>query len=383
MISQQNDNLVVVATIQSLARRLHKLDQFDLIIFDEAHHCQAETWQKLLAAQPDARLLGVSATPARLDGKGLGVEAGGPFDDLVRGPDIAELAAGGYLSPARCFVPEQRLNLSGVRTRGGDYLAADLESVVNDRAIIGDVVDQYRRRADHIAAIAFCVVNHAEHVAEMFRNAGYPAACVHGKLPAPERDTLIAGLSDGSVEVLASCDLISEGLDVPAVGAVILLRPTKSLSLFLQQCGRGMRPAPGKDALVVLDHVGNSLVHGLPEAAREWSLTGAPKEAGKQGLAAPVWRCDCGCLNPLAANVCCDCGEPRPGRTDNFLEVAEGELVELTAEKLARARQLTYGQVLRLRLSEAELRAFALARGYKRGWVQHRLREQAFWSAAA
>jgi DNA repair protein RadD len=208
---------VQVGSIQTLVRRLDKLPEFDLIIFDEAHHCQAATWRKLVAAQPKAKLLGVIATPCRADGKGLGTEDGGCFDDLVTGPTIAELVQDGFLSPTRTFVPEHRIDMRGVRTQAGDYVANDLAKVVDTSAITGDAVEQYQKRADHKPAIAFCAtVAHAEHVAEAFRDAGYKSVCVHGGTPTEERDAAIAGLGNGEIEVLTSCDLISEGLDVPA-----------------------------------------------------------------------------------------------------------------------------------------------------------------------
>lgn len=366
------DEPVQVGSVQTLIRR--DLPMFDLVVPDEAHHCRAESWRSLLARFPDAKLLGVTATPARLDGKGLGSAAGGPFDDLILGPPVADLIRDGYLSPVRVFVPERRLDLRQVRVVGGDYVANELADLVNTSAITGDAVRDYRLRADHQPAIAFCVtVEHATQVAEAFRAGGYRAACVHGDTPTDERDALIAGLGTGAIEVLTNCALIDEGLDVPAVGAVILLRPTKSLVLHRQQIGRGMRPAEGKAALIVNDHVGNTLVHGLPTTEPAWSLDGVPKATGE----APCWTCpECGAVNPHSARVC-ECGYELPAPVRRPLPAAEpGELVELTAERLARVRRMTWGEMLRSRLSEAELRAFASARGYKRGWVQHRLREQ-------
>jgi len=369
---------VQVGSVQTLVRQLDGLLPFDLIVLDEAHHCRAAMWRSLLKGQPAAKLLGVTATPARLDGKGLGVQAGGPFDDLVAGSDIAELVAVGFLSPARCFVPEQRLDLRGVRVRAGDYVPSELASVVDRAGITGDAVEQYRRRADHQPALAFCAtVAHAENVAGCFRAAGYRSQCVHGKTPAAERDVLIAGLGNGAIEILTSCDLISEGLDAPALGAVILLRPTKSLVLHMQQIGRGMRPAPGKAELIVLDHVANVLVHGLPDAKRAWTLAGG---AEKNREAPEVRMCPgCGCCNPIGARACSSCGYVRPAAEPRprLLQHVPGDLSELSAARLARVRRLSYRQILRLRLSEAELREFARVRGYKRGWVAHWLREQA------
>ncbi len=370
------DEPVQVASVQTLAQRLDLLPSFDLIVIDEAHHARAEQWRTIIAAQPGAKLLGVTATPCRADGEGLDIAAGGVFDALVAGPGIAELTRLGFLSPARVFAPAQRLDLSGVRTRAGDYATGDLERLVGDGKITGDAVSEYRKRADHRAALAFCVsVAHAEHVAEAFRAAGYRARAAHGGLAMQERDAVVAGLATGDVEMLAACDLISEGLDVPTVGAVLLLRPTKSLVLHMQQVGRGLRPAPGKSELVVLDHVGNTIAHGLPDAPREWSLAGVEKPPGKRGGAAvPVWRCECGCINGTAARQCAACGEARPGARE--IEMVPGVLAEITAERFARARRLTFREMLRSRLSEAELREFARARGYHHWWVKHRLREQ-------
>jgi superfamily II DNA or RNA helicase len=210
---------VQVGSAQTLVRRLGSLPDFDLIVLDEAHHAVAASWDALLKAQPGAKLLGVTATPARLDGKGLGVGFGGPFDDLVCGPSIGELIADKWLSPARCFIPARGLDLSGVRTRLGDFAVADLVEAIDRKGITGDAVADYRQRADHQPAIAFCAtVAHAEHVATAFRNAGYRSDCVHGGLSTKDRDALIAGLGNGATEVLTSCDLISEGLDVQRSG---------------------------------------------------------------------------------------------------------------------------------------------------------------------
>ena len=180
---------------QTLARRLDTLPEFNLIIPDEAHHCRAEQWEMLINSQPQARLLGVTATPARLDGKGLGRKAGSFFDVLVIGPEVKELTEQGYLSPARCFVPERRLDLGGIKTVAGDYDRHGLEQVVNAK-IIGDATLTYFEHADHQPAIAYCIsIQHAEATAQAFRQAGYRSASISGKTPTTERDALIAGLA--------------------------------------------------------------------------------------------------------------------------------------------------------------------------------------------
>jgi DNA repair protein RadD len=204
------DELVQVGSVQTVRRRLDTLPRFAFLIFDEAHHCRAITWQTIIEAQPQAKKLGVTATPIRLDGKDLSVEAGGIFDALICGPTVRRLIKDGFLSPAKVFVPHRKLDLTGIAVRAGDYVSSELATRIDRPEIAGDAIEQYRRHADHQPAIAFCAtVGHAEHVASAFRAAGYQAACVHGDLNRKDRDRLIAGLGTGEVEVLASCDLIT------------------------------------------------------------------------------------------------------------------------------------------------------------------------------
>jgi superfamily II DNA or RNA helicase len=369
-----HDASVLVLSVQTAVRRLDRLPRFDFVVIDEAHYARAATWADLLAAWPEAKLLGGTATPARTDGKGLGIEGGGIFDTLVTGASVTELQAGGYLARTRCFVPARLIDTSGLRTRLGDYEPGALAD--RAAAVTGDAVAEYRRHADHVPAIAYgCTVAHADAIAAAFSAAGYRAACVHGGLAMAERDALIAGLGTGAIEVLASCDLISEGLDVPNVGAVILLRPTQSLVLALQQIGRGMRPAPGKSHLVVLDHAGNVLHHGLPETERVWTLDGAPKR--ETTGEAPGWRCDaCGCVNSLADSECAECGAVRPSPRRRAPDEIPGRLREIGADHFARIARMPYRTFIGTPRTERELRAYAQAHGYKRGWVWHRLREQ-------
>jgi DNA repair protein RadD len=329
---------------------------------------------RLIAHWPRAKLLGVTATPARLDGKGLGIAAGGVFDHLTIGATVAELQADGFLAMTRVFVPARLIDTRGVHRRGGDFDAGELAERAS--VVTGDAVSEYRARADHQSALAYgCTVEQAESIARAFRVAGYRSKCVHGDLPTGERDELIRGLATREVEVLASCDLISEGLDVPSVGAVILLRPTQSLALAMQQIGRGMRPAAGKEHLTVLDHAGNCLKHGLPESEREWSLDGAPKRNG-EGYE-PGWRCEaCGLLNDLGAERCEGCGDARPRAERRPPETIAGQLRELNPEAAARIARMPYRRFLARPRTERELRAYAEVRGYRPGWVWHRLREQ-------
>jgi hypothetical protein len=237
---------VVVASVFTLANRLKHFPEPDMIIGDEAHHFTPNSsWGKVVNAFPKARVLGVTATPERLDGKGLGVL----FDDMVVGPTVAELTEQGFLSPADVYAPSKP-DMQGIHTRMGDFVKADLEKVMDRPSITGSAVAHYTKLAAGKKAIAFCVsVKHAQMVAEDFRNAGYASYHIDGGMTEGERDKVLKDFEAGKIQVLTSCDLVSEGFDLPAVEVAILLRPTQSLSLYLQQCGRAIRPAPGKDCL--------------------------------------------------------------------------------------------------------------------------------------
>ena len=274
---------VVVASVFTLVRRMKTMKPFDLIIGDEAHHFTPDSsWGKVVAGFPSARVLGVTATPERLDGKGMGQM----FDDMVMGPTVAELTAQGFLSHAVVYAPSAP-DLGSVGTRMGDYVSKQLEDAMDKPIITGSAVKHYGKYADGKKAIAFCVsVKHAKDVAEDFRNSGYDAVHIDGGMDDTERDGVLKAFEDGRVQILTSCDLVSEGFDLPSVEVAILLRPTKSLGLFLQQCGRAIRPHPDKERTIILDHAGNTARHGFIDDERDWSLadgfvTGRGKNAEK------------------------------------------------------------------------------------------------------
>jgi superfamily II DNA or RNA helicase len=362
---------VQVASVQTLARRLHQIPEgfFQLLIVDEAHHAVAGTWARVLAAMPRARVLGVTATPERLDGRGLGDQ----FEVMVQGPDAGWLTQEGFLVPARVFAPPG-IDLSGIRrldTRKGHQ---DAEQLLRQGQAMGDAVTHYRRSiAEHHngTAIAFCVsVAHAEAVAEAFRAQGIAAASLDGSMDRGKRRGLINDLGAGVLKVLTSCDIISEGTDIPSVTGAILLRPTDSLSLHLQQVGRVLRPCPGKAFAVVNDHVGNSHRHGLPTDAREWALDGRKKKPRKASEALPVKVCPrCFSALPSALPVCSECGHVFELARRELVTV-EGELQELPASVIARQKRVA---VAKARTRE-ELEAIRLERGYSRGWTDHILR---------
>ena len=352
---------VQVASVQTLARRLHKIptELFQLLVVDEAHHSNAGTWAKVLAHCRAARVLGVTATPIRCDGRGLGEW----YSHMVLGPTPAELTAAGYLAPARVLAPPIGFDARGLRKRMGDYDLKQAAGELGGTAIIGDCLTHYRRYLDGQTAIAFCCsVAHAEAVAELFQRSGVAAASIDGTMDSQRREQLLADLAAGRLKVLTSCALIGEGVDVPSVGGCILLRPTQSLALHLQMIGRCLRPQPGKQA-VILDHVGNTQRLGHHLETREWTLAGTPKRDREKAPSVKVCPACFSCM-PSARQTCPDCGhEFAPER--RFIKTVEGELVEV--QRREAKREQAQAQTVE------ELIAIGKRRGMKnpRGWARH------------
>jgi superfamily II DNA or RNA helicase len=366
---------VQVASVQTLARRLHKLPAslFQLLVIDEAHHSNAGTWAKVLEHFHAARVLGVTATPCRTDGRGLGEW----YSHMVQGPTAAELTAAGFLAPARVLAPPGP-SLVGLGKRMGDYDMSQAGEMLQAGQAMGDCLAHYRRYLDGQTAIAFCCsVAHAEAVADLFQRNGVAAASIDGTMDGPTRERLLADLGAGRLKVLTSCALIGEGVDVPSVAGCILLRPTQSVSLHLQMIGRCLRPQPGKTA-VVLDHVGNyqRLGHHLEE--REWTLDGRMVRA--KDAAPSVKVCPkCFSALPSAAPRCHECGhEFVPERRE--LQHVDGELVELQqVERRERRTEQATAATLE------ELVQVGQRRGMKNphGWARHVLAARSLRSGKA
>ena len=312
---------VQVASVQTLARRLHLLprDFFQLVIIDEAHHSNAKQWADTLQHFQQAHLLGVSATPCRLDGQGLGDH----YQAMVQGPSAQWLTDNGYLARARVLAPPG-FSSDGLRKRMGDFDVREAEHRVG--TIMGDCFSHYRKHLNGQTAIAFCCsVSHAEAVATLFTSNGVSAASIDGKMTTEQRRDLLQALGTGRIKVLTSCALIGEGVDVPSVGGCILLRPTQSVSLHLQMIGRCLRPSGDKVA-VVLDHVGNTLRLGHHLEERDWTLDGAVKRDREQAPSVKVCPV-CFATSASAAQVCPDCGHVFAPQETRELKVVEGEQI--------------------------------------------------------
>lgn len=293
---------VIVGAVQTVFKRLRFLQQPDLIIADEAHRaCEESAFGKIMSYFPNARVLGVSASPQRTDRRPLSTT----FDTLVHGPSVAELVALGYLPPPEVYAPV-RPDMGGVHVRRGDFVTAESEDVMDKPHITGCAVEHYKKLAYGKRAIVFCVsVRHAERVAAEFRAAGFDAAHIDGTMSDYDRAARLKRFTTGTVPILTSVDLLSEGFDCPGIEAAILLRPTMSIIVFIQQMGRAMRPAPGKDRAIIIDACGNVHRWGLPDESREWTLDGeerAPKESVPRVITCQK------CFAAFASPPCPRCG---------------------------------------------------------------------------
>lgn len=352
------DAAVQVVMVQTAVRRLGKYRHPDLIVIDEAHLAVAETYRKVVQDCGNPRLLLLTATPVRLDGRGMREVA----DIIVPTCGTAELIAEGLLAPVRYYAPT-RPDLAGVRTIAGDYAQGDLSKAMNKPSITGDAVDHYRKLAHGRPAVAFCTnIAHAKDTAQAFHQAGYRAVAISGDSKPEERDAALHGLNAGDLDVVCNCALWVAGVDAPAIGCIIMLAPTKSLVKYLQSVGRGLRTHPGKRDLIVLDHAGNAFTHGLPTEPRKYSLDGAKKRAKAADDVEAVRQCERCYFVHSPAPVCPNCGNVHPVK-ERKLQQQEGDLEELREVKREKRQQVGRARTYQ------DLIAIAKERNYAMGWV--------------
>lgn len=268
---------VHATSVQKMSHRKfkHWPEDVGLVVVDEAHHCTKEnSYAAVLERYPDAAVLGVSATPCRLDGKGLG----DVFDHLVIGPSVRQLIDQGYLAEFDVFVGSSG-DLSQLRLSGGDYRIRDIEREFDTAELVGGLIENWLAYCQGKRTICFAgSVEHSKHIVAAYKAAGISAEHLDGKTPVQQRKAILGRFKTGETLVLSNVGIVTEGFDVPDCDAVQLARPTKSLALYLQMVGRCLRPMPGKRA-IILDHAGcvtNDHL-GLPDENRNWSLDAAPK----------------------------------------------------------------------------------------------------------
>lgn len=334
------------------------------------HHQASKTWSDIAKRFPRAAHIGLTATPERLDGKGLAPY----FDALIQGPTTADLIDAGYLSHYALYTPPVQIDTSGLRMKAGDFDRHEVDARMTASTVVGDAVSHYVQHCAGGRALVFAWnLAASRQLADDFSAHGVPAAHVDGETPRPERADAMKRFRDGQLRVLCNVDLFGEGLDVPAVDAIFLLRPTSSLGLYLQQVGRGLRPAPGKTLVKIFDHVNNWQRHGLPDDVREWKLEGREKRS--RNSEAMGRRCDkCFGVSPIGSTACKYCGQPFPVQAREITQV-DGSLMEMNPEELRalRANQRDFYQYCK---TLEEWKALARKLGYHSGWAWHMMVRQ-------
>jgi len=386
---------VQVVMIQSVVNRLDRLALAAFLIFDEFHNAKAATYEKLIRHIPDARILGLTATPCRLDGK--------PLDSIVQtmvtGKPTSWLIAEGYLCDVKIYAPPVGVEDVELKSQSyGDYAIADIIDLMDKPTITGCAIQHYKNISPGKPALVFCAnIKHAEHTAEAFRAAGISCESIDSTMAADKLDSILADFAARKIDVVVSVDLVSEGFDLPCINTAVFLRHTASLRLIIQMIGRALRPvyAPGFDLTtkagrlqaiaasdkpytILLDHVGNIRRHdlmglGLPEWDIEWSLDGEVKRKKPEESSVQVTQCDrCYYMHP-PARICPNCGHCYEAKIRKMQEVIDAQLEEVKREELQKAER----ELDRIRMKREESRchsledwqALAAKRGYKKGWA--------------
>ena len=357
---------VQLASIQTLIRRA--LPPADLIIIDEAHLSLAKSYVDLIAAYPNAVILGLTATPIRHDGRPLS----SIYQDIIQVSDVAQLIRMGFLVRPRHYAPE-RPDLTAIGIRGGDYNEIDLAIAVDRPDLIGNIVTHWQAIARGRTTAVFAVnINHSQHLVAQFRAAGVRAEHVDGTTPRHQREAILGRFSSGETTVVSNVGVLTEGYDNPRIGAVVLARPTLSLALFLQMAGRGLRTHPDKSDCIILDHAGCAHAHGFVDEEREWTLDGKKKRASKSERDAPIRTCDtCYAAYPAASRQCPECGHIPQVEPTEITEDTTASLVEITDEMRDRMRRNRVREEAQAQTLQ-DLLELAKARGYNPKWAYHR-----------
>jgi len=343
-------------------------------VIDEAHHVVADTYKKIIEAYPNATLLGLTATPCRGDGRGLG----NVFQEMIEAPQIPELIGLGFLVGTKVYAPCIP-DLRGVRTTAGDYNVGQLAERMDRAPLIGDIISHWLRLGESRKTVAFATsVEHSVHIRDEFIRAGVRAEHIDGGTPKPERDQTLARLASGELQVVSNCAVLTEGWDCPEASCCILARPTKSFGLFRQMIGRTLRPAEGKSNALILDHSGAVYRHGLVEDLVEWTLDPDHKAEAKAHTSAGhnfesssrLIECSqCSAIR-TAGEACPHCGF-LPRRPARPVPVGAGELGLVNAHR--QATPTTVDRATKMRWW-AMLTHIGQERGYKPGWAAHQFK---------
>lgn len=323
---------VHLASIQTLLKR--EFPNVGLVIWDEAHHATSRTYRHVIEHYKNVPQIGLTATPCRSDGNGLG----GIFDGMVQAAYPSELVRDGYLVPARIYAPSAP-DLRGVKVKRGDYDETAIAEKMDRPKLVGNIVEHWEKLASGRKTIVFAVTRaHAQHLVDEFSNSGHNALYVDGETNHHARKEIFDQFGTQKNGVLVNVGVATEGYDNPAISCIVLARPTKSIGLYLQMAGRGLRPAEGKSELMILDHSGASLEHGYPDEDIFWTLDDTKPAGHKKKTSDPKesqpWVCDyCFHVNRSTRDKFCESCKQKSMKAGHSPAVKDGTLNELTRKE--------------------------------------------------
>lgn len=330
---------VQVVSIQTAIRRNMPWKP-DIVFIDEAHRARGNSYQEIIEACGDPVLIGITATPIRGDNKGLG---GKLFTTMIQGPGIGDLIEHGHL--VKPIVYSWPIDLSSVKITAGDYNQGQLDKKMSEAKLLGDVLKEWQKHCSDRTTVIFASgIGHSKLLVDEFRAAGITAEHLDGTTPKEEREAILARLASGETKVVSNFGVLCEGWDCPRVSALSIVRPTQSLGLYLQMAGRALRPYPGKQDCIILDHGGCAMRPGFgrPDEPREWELTedkvkntgdAVTKDVDDRIDVCP----DCGRVYTKGEVETCVCGYDFARKRRKEAEAREGELVRLEAKQKAMA----------------------------------------------
>jgi superfamily II DNA or RNA helicase len=359
---------VQVASVQTLIRR--QVEEDDLIIIDETPLALAKSYMDIVKQSPLATVVGLTATPVRLDGRGLGEI----YQQIIPVRSVHELIDDGFLVPIVHYAPKRPM-LGGISMSQGDYNAHELEEAIDQPDLVGDIYSHWQKLASDRQTIIFCVsIEHSKNIAAQFQAKGVRFAHIDGTMPGWERDRIFEDLASGALQGISNVGICCEGYDNPSISCIVLARPTKSLALFLQQAGRGLRPYKGKRDCVILDHAGCAYDPdlGLVDEIREWSLEGRKRKSKEAQDKVPTVKICEKCFAAYAATArkCPQCGYANPAQVRELVEDKEGELSVVSAEGIAIHKERRAEE--RVAKTLEDWMKIAQVRGYKPRWAHIR-----------
>lgn len=365
-------SLVTIDSVTKIARNLGRISEPSIILIDEAHHVKAKTYLKIIEYYTNSVVLMFTGTPARLDGSGFDDIA----DDIVLGKSVKWLQENGNIAPFKYYAPSL-IDTTNLKKRGGEFTKKSVDDTMK-RVIYGDVISHYEKLAKGKQAIVYThSVEASESVSNTFNKHGYSSIAISGKTPPEERERAMRAFRDGKLTIMVNCELFTEGIDLPNVDVCIMLRPTQSLSLYLQFAMRALNPRDGKTAIII-DHVGNVDRHGLPNADRDWSLKGIEKTKKKTKLSEPTTRTcdDCYATFWSVERICPICGHENKPTKEEIEIIREIQLEERRQEVASKVETFVTSDQCQ---TVEELKEFAKQHGYKPGWVYHQQRNRNIW----